>query len=76
VPQAKAAARPTSYRVQGYANGSVVQQHDGNPLLINFWATWWGEPCRDEYPMLMSWHKSMRHRDWRLLGVNAVRMAI
>ena len=68
VPHAKAPHDPQVIDVQGYAK--LVQQHDGKPLLINFWATWC-EPCRDEYPMLNELAKEYAPKGLRLVGVNS-----
>src|SRR3977135_3805558 len=67
VPQANAPHDPQIVDAQGYAK--LVQQHDGKPLLINFWATWC-EPCRDEYPMLNELAKQYAPKGLKVVGVS------
>ena len=38
-----------------------LDQFDGKPMLINFWATWC-EPCRREMPVLQSAHETYAER--------------
>ena len=40
----------------------------GQPLLINFWATWC-PPCVQELPLLDSFAQAQRARGWRVLGL-------
>ncbi|MBV7336463.1 TlpA family protein disulfide reductase [Chloroflexi bacterium TSY] len=50
-------------------NGQRVQLHElqGQPILINFWATWCG-PCRLEMPDIVE--QSEAHEDLIVLAVN------
>lgn len=40
----------------------------GQPLLLNFWATWC-PPCVTEMPMLDAFHRAHRERGWRVVGL-------
>jgi thiol-disulfide isomerase/thioredoxin len=67
-PQGKAPHDPQLIDVQGYQR--LVQQYQGKPLLVNFWATWC-EPCRDEYPMLNELAKEYAPKGLRVVGVDS-----
>ncbi|WP_421954244.1 TlpA family protein disulfide reductase [Polaromonas sp.] len=40
----------------------------GKPLLVNFWATWC-PPCIEELPLLDSFYKTNKAKNWRVLGL-------
>jgi thiol-disulfide isomerase/thioredoxin len=40
----------------------------GQPLLLNFWATWC-PPCVKEMPLLDSFHKQTQRQGWQLVGL-------
>ena len=40
----------------------------GNPLLINFWATWC-PPCVDELPLLDSFYRKHAANRWQVVGL-------
>lgn len=40
----------------------------GNPLLLNFWATWC-PPCVDELPLLNRFHAEHRAKGWQVVGL-------
>jgi thiol-disulfide isomerase/thioredoxin len=40
----------------------------GQPLLLNFWATWC-TPCVTEMPMLDAFHRAQRGRGWHVIGL-------
>lgn len=40
---------------------TVIQEHRGQVVLVNFWATWC-IPCREEFPDLVRLHQE-RHQD-------------
>jgi thiol-disulfide isomerase/thioredoxin len=40
----------------------------GNPLLLNFWATWCA-PCLVEMPMLDAFERTQRARGWQVVGL-------
>jgi thiol-disulfide isomerase/thioredoxin len=72
-PRAPQAAKTAAVRdpelidAQGYLK--LVRQYQGQPLLVNFWATWC-EPCRDEYPMLNELAKQYAPQGLKVVGVN------
>ena len=66
--QKPAAARdPEIIDAQGYQK--IVEQHRGQPLLVNFWATWC-EPCRHEYPMLNELAKQYAPQGLKVVGIS------
>jgi len=52
-------------------NGTEVRlsQFRGQPVLINFWASWC-QPCRKEMPELVRSYKANKSRGFVLLGMN------
>lgn len=46
----------------------AVQQYQGKPLLINFWATWC-PPCVEELPMLNTFFRQNKANGWQVLGL-------
>ena len=50
--------------------GETVRVADfrGQPLLVNFWATWC-PPCVEELPLLNAFHRERAPQGWRLLGL-------
>jgi thiol-disulfide isomerase/thioredoxin len=65
--QTPAPKDPALIDVQGYQK--LLQQYKGQPLLINFWATWC-EPCRDEYPLLNELAKQYAPQGLKVVGVS------
>jgi thiol-disulfide isomerase/thioredoxin len=45
-----------------------VQQFQGKPLLINFWATWC-PPCVEELPLINAFFQQNRANGWQVLGL-------
>lgn len=45
-----------------------IQQYQGKPLLINFWATWC-PPCVEELPMLNAFYLQNKAKGWQVLGL-------
>jgi len=66
-PKPAALRDPALIDAQGYVK--LVQQYQGKPLLVTFWATWC-EPCRDEYPMLNELAKQYAPQGLKVVGVN------
>jgi thiol-disulfide isomerase/thioredoxin len=72
-PAAKAAssARPTAdlalIDLAGY--NKQLATYKGKPLLVTFWATWC-EPCRDEFPMLVSLTEEYAPKGLAVFGVS------
>ncbi len=52
-------------------DGNIITLYDlrGNPVIINFWATWCG-PCRVEMPELQSLYDDYGEQGLHILGVN------
>lgn len=46
----------------------VMNQFRGQPLLVNFWATWC-PPCVEELPMLNAFQAAHAARGWQVLGL-------
>ena len=51
-------------------NGEAVEvaAWRGQPLLVNFWATWC-PPCVEELPLLNAFQDAHRARGWQVLGL-------
>ena len=47
----------------------VLSEHIGQPMVINFWASWC-VPCRDEQPILESTWRDYADKDVLFVGVN------
>ena len=45
-----------------------MQSFKGQPLLVNFWATWC-PPCVEELPMLNQFYQAQRAKGWAVLGL-------
>jgi thiol-disulfide isomerase/thioredoxin len=45
-----------------------VQQLQGKPLLINFWATWC-PPCVEELPLINAFFQQNKANGWQVLGL-------
>src|SRR5574343_631825 len=54
--------------VDPQGNALNVQQFQGKPLLINFWATWC-PPCIEELPLLDAFYKENKSNGWQVLGI-------
>jgi cytochrome c biogenesis protein CcmG/thiol:disulfide interchange protein DsbE len=48
--------------------GSLAD-YRGRVVVLNFWASWC-KPCKDESPLLESWHRRLRDRGGMVLGVD------
>lgn len=70
--RAAAAALPPDFwalRFEQPGGGELaLADQRGQPLLLNFWATWC-PPCVTEMPMLDAFHRSHRDRGWRVVGL-------
>lgn len=66
-PKTAAPHDPPLIDTQGYEK--LVQQYQGKPFIVTFWATWC-EPCRDEYPMLNELAKYYAPQGLKMIGVN------
>ncbi len=49
---------------------SLIEEHRGQVLLVNFWATWCA-PCREEMPALAALEKKLRGKGLRLITISA-----
>ena len=58
------------FTLETLAGGNLrLQEHRGEVLLINFWASWCG-PCRQEMPILDRLHQRYEEAGFAVLGVN------
>ena len=46
----------------------AMQSLKGNPLLINFWATWC-PPCVEELPLIDSFYRRNSGKKWQVVGL-------
>lgn len=46
----------------------VMADFRGQPLLLNFWATWC-PPCVEEMPLIDTFYRQQRERGWQVLGL-------
>ncbi|MFZ0581792.1 MAG: TlpA disulfide reductase family protein [Candidatus Acidiferrales bacterium] len=65
--KATASADPPLVDLSGYQH--LLAKHRGNPLVVNFWATWC-EPCRDEYPLIVELAKEFKSQGVTVLGID------
>lgn len=45
-----------------------MRAFQGEPLLLNFWATWC-PPCVEELPMLNQFYQAQREKGWQVVGL-------
>ena len=64
-PVAVAMVRPIDRA--GYAK--LVAASKGRPLVVNLWATWC-DPCREEFPDLVRFHRAMAARGLDLAAIS------
>lgn len=59
------------------ASGEVfaLAQHRGEPVVVNFWATWCG-PCRAEAPALTRIHNRLARSGGLVVGISADRLPL
>jgi thiol-disulfide isomerase/thioredoxin len=69
-PQASAVAQAFwARRFPGLDGAEVdVARWRGQPLLVNFWATWC-PPCVKELPEINQFYKEARGKGWQVLGL-------
>lgn len=61
------------FTLPSYAGGNVrLQEHYGDVVLINFWASWCG-PCRREMPELEKLYLRFKSQGFTVVGVNVER---
>jgi thiol-disulfide isomerase/thioredoxin len=69
-PQASRTTAPRDPEmIDAQAYQKLLEQNRGNPMLVNFWATWC-EPCRHEYPMLNELAKQYAPQGLKVIGVS------
>jgi thiol-disulfide isomerase/thioredoxin len=66
VPAAKASARARAVNTEELL--SLLKGNDGQPLLVNYWATWC-VPCRDEFPDLVKIDKQYRPKGLDFIAI-------
>lgn len=52
----------------------ALQSLRGQPLLINFWATWC-PPCVEELPLLSAFYQENKAKGWQVLGIAVDKLA-
>ena len=58
------------FTLEALTGGNLrLQEHRGDVVLINFWASWCG-PCRQEMPILDRLHQRYSDAGFAVLGVN------
>lgn len=65
--RAAADANPPLIDLAGYQQ--MVASYRGKALMVTFWATWC-EPCRDEYPMIVSLAKKYAPQGLAVVGIS------
>jgi len=69
-PQASRTTAPHDPEmIDAQAYQKLLEQNRGNPMLVNFWATWC-EPCRHEYPLLNELAKQYAPQGLKVIGVS------
>ena len=48
---------------------ATLDDYRGKVVVLNFWASWC-EPCREESPLLETWHKALRENGGTVVGVD------
>ena len=51
------------------ANPASLADYAGNPVLINFWASWC-KPCRTEIPLIIAAHRTHQKAGLAILAIN------
>ncbi len=46
----------------------TLAQFKGQPLVVNFWATWC-TPCVEEMPLLNAFYQQNKSKSWQVLGL-------
>lgn len=57
-----------------WGNSRAISEWSGQPLLINFWATWCA-PCRREMPLLQTLHEERASTGLTIVGIAIDRQA-
>jgi thiol-disulfide isomerase/thioredoxin len=64
---AHAVVDPPLIDLSGY--NQVLAKYRGKPLMVTFWATWC-EPCKDEFPMLVTLTREYEPQGLAVFGVS------
>ena len=68
LPEATLAALWAAEFEQPDGSPLALAQFKGQPLVVNFWATWC-TPCVEEMPLLNAFYQQNKSKSWQVLGL-------
>jgi thiol-disulfide isomerase/thioredoxin len=67
-PAVVTTAAPKAQAINADELKSLLKRNRGNPLLVNYWATWC-EPCREEFPELVKLDSDYRGKGLDFIAI-------